>query len=91
MAGGEIVPGVRVGNCFLGEQKSRILSLFPDSSEVWARGDGFCVYACENVKFWFDTDGALCQIGVTYGFTGKYKTIGIGSTITGRRDSKEKR
>ena len=81
MVNGEIVPGVRIGNCCIGEQKSIIMGLFSDKYKVWDRGDGFSVYTYGNLKLWFNTDGTLCQIGVSSGFTGKYLTIGIGSTM----------
>ena len=81
MVNGTIVPGVRIGKCYIGEQKSKILRLFSDNGQVWDRGDGFCICTYDNVKLWFDTDGTLCQIGVSGGFADTYQTIGIGSTM----------
>ena len=81
MINGEIVPGVRIGNCCIGKQKSIILRLFPELYHTWERGDGFSIYTYENMKLWFDTDETLQQIGVSSGFAETYQTIGIGSTM----------
>ena len=86
MVNGTIVPGVRIGKCYIGEQKSKILRLFSDNGQVWDRGDGFCICTYDNVKLWFDTDGTLCQIGVSGGFADTYQTIGIGSTMQDVKD-----
>ena len=64
MVNGTIVPGVRIGKCYIGEQKSKILRLFSDNGQVWDRGDGFCICTYDNVKLWFDTDGTLCLAAI---------------------------
>ena len=49
MVNGTIVPGVRIGKCYIGKQKSKILRLFSDNGQVWDRGDGFCIFTYDNV------------------------------------------
>ena len=78
---GEIEPGIRIGNYRIGTKKEEILSEIDGEYTVWERGDGFSTYTFDNYKLWFDENGELQQIGVTYGFIGSYESVHIGTTM----------
>lgn len=78
---GEIEPGLRIGNFIIGSNKEDVVSRISGKYKVWERGDGFCAFTMDNFKLWFGVNGELEQIGVTKGFLGSYKSIGIGQTM----------
>lgn len=78
---GEIEPGKRISDLVIGSKKENVIYNLDDDYRVWERGDGYCMYTFDNFKLWFGINGELEQIGVTKGFLGNYKSIGIGTTM----------
>ena len=78
---GEIEPGKRISNFFIGSKREDVITELDDNYKVWEREDGFCIYTLENFRLWFGVNGDLEQIGVTKGFFGNYKSIRIGATM----------
>lgn len=78
---GEIEPGIRISNFFIGSKKEEVIAKLDDNYKVWEREDGFCIYTLDNFKLWFGVNGELEQIGVTKGFLGNYNSISIGTTM----------
>lgn len=81
LVNGEVIPGKRIGNYWIGLNKEDIIDDLESACEVREREDGFSIYTFENFSLWFETNGELVQIGVREGFSGNYKTISIGSTM----------
>lgn len=80
---GQIIPGIKIGQFYLGSKKEDMLDKDIIDYSEWIRDDGFSIVSVENAKFWFDVNHVLIQIGVTIGFKGKLKGgIGIGNNMS---------
>ncbi len=84
---GIIEPGKRIGNLFIGSRRDEVLDRLcaPDGVEEISKG--ILLYTWKNFKLWFSEDEKLYQIGVTKGFLGQYKGIGIGSNLKNVEDT----
>ena len=78
---GEICPGYGIGKYLLGDNLVNILDKIIGEYKESEEEDGSSVIMIDNAGFWFDKNKRLTQIGVTYGFLGKYCNVGIGDTL----------
>ncbi len=78
---GKIIPNIGIGSFILGMKNDDFENQISDYN-IEYRVNGIKVYHIENAMFFFDKMNILYQIGVTFGFEGKFlDTIGIGSKI----------
>ncbi|MBA4601714.1 hypothetical protein [Thermoactinomyces mirandus] len=82
MVTNEIIPGVRIGKFYIGENVDILKKKLSGRVDI-EKGSQSIVLKTENMSFWIDKrTNKVFQIGVTNNFKGKFlDRIGLGSTL----------